>query len=141
VPTFHLEIHTPYRLFFSGEVEALVADLRDGQIGVRAGRAPFVSPLETCAISLLMGDGTWKKAAVDSGIIETTREKTVILSGSAEWPEEIDSHRAEDAAARAGETLTGDLAKYEADQTRAALHRAQIRMRVARETAKPNLEG
>ncbi len=127
---FALEVLTPYRPFFSGKVEAIVADLPDGQIGVRAGHSPFVSPVKTCALRVQGEDGAWRAASVSEGVLEVTAGLAVMLVGSAEWPEQIDRSRAEEAVARAEEVLSQDLMKYEADRARAALLRAKNRLAV-----------
>jgi F-type H+-transporting ATPase subunit epsilon len=127
---FKLEVHTPYRLFFSGRVEALIAVLSDGEIGVRANRAPFVAPLKTCALRVLTAEGVWREAAVTAGVIEVTVEGATVLAGSAEWPEEIDRERAQAAAIRAKELLAQDLMKYEAERARASQERSANRLAV-----------
>ncbi|MFA6507880.1 MAG: ATP synthase F1 subunit epsilon [Treponemataceae bacterium] len=126
---FSLQVHTPYRLFFSGQVEAFVADIADGQIGVRAGRSPFTAPLKTCILRILDADGVWKIAAVTEGVIEVTFDGAVVLSGAAEWPQEIDRLRAEDALKRAEERLGASMLKFEASRARSSLLRAQNRLK------------
>ncbi len=127
---FKLEVHTPYRLFFSGMVEAFTATLPDGEIGVRAGRTPFTAPLETCALKIQGEDGVWKEAAVSTGLVEMTREGAVILASSAEWPEEIDRERAEDAKRRAEERLAETMLKFEASRAKSSYARATNRLGV-----------
>jgi F-type H+-transporting ATPase subunit epsilon len=125
---FNLEIHTPYRLFFSGQVEALVADIADGQIGVQAGRSPFIAPLRTGSIRILGKDQVWKEAAVSEGVLEVSPELVTVVSGAAEWPEEIDRTRAMEAKRRAQERLNEDMLAFEAARARASLARADNRL-------------
>ena len=127
---FKLEVHTPHRLFFSGQVEAFVATLADGEIGVYAGRAPFTAPMKTCVLGIKGKDGTWKAAAVTAGIVEVTREGATVLADSAEWPEEIDRGRAEEAKKNAEERLGEPLLRFEAVSVRASLARAENRLSV-----------
>jgi F-type H+-transporting ATPase subunit epsilon len=127
---FKLEVHTPHRLFFSGEVECFTATLADGEIGVYAGRSPFTAPLKTCGLKIKGSDGVWKEAAVTTGIVEVTRSGAIVLASSAEWPEEIDRERTEDAKKRAEERLEETMLKFEADRARSSFERASNRLAV-----------
>jgi len=127
---FALEIHTPYRLFYSGQVESFVATLPDGRIGVYAGHAPFTGVLEDCVFRIIDAEGNAKEAAVSTGVLIVTGEKATVLSGAAEWPEEIDRKRADDARRRAEERLSESMMKYEAVRARASLARAKNRLDV-----------
>ena len=127
---FALEIHTPYRLFYSGQVESFVATLTDGSIGVYSGHSPFTGVLADCVFRILDAEGTWKEAAVSAGVLIVTGETATVLSDAAEWPDEIDSKRAEDAKRRAEERLGESIMKYEAVRARASLARARNRLEV-----------
>ena len=43
--TFRLEVLTPERQFFDGEVEQVIVEACDGRLSVLAGHAPMVAPL------------------------------------------------------------------------------------------------
>jgi len=127
---FRLEVHTPYRLFFSGMVNALVADVADGQIGILAGHNPVIAPLKTGVLKILREDGVWVEAAVSLGMLVVSADKTTILSGAAEWPQEIDRERALAARTRAEERLGGEAFQFEKEVARAGLARAANRLAV-----------
>lgn len=127
---FKLEIHTPHRLFFSGDVECFIATLADGEIGVYAGRSPFTAPLMTCGLRIKGEDGVWKEAAVTTGIVEVTRAGAIVLASSAEWPEEIDRERAEEAIKRAEERLDETHLKFETVRAQSSYERATNRLSV-----------
>ncbi len=133
---FKLEVHTPHRLFFSGRVEAFTARLADGEIGVYAGRSPFTAPLQTSALRIKGEDGVWKEAAVTTGIVEMTAEGAVVLASAAEWPEEIDRERAEEAKKRAEERLAETMLKFEAVRARSSYDRAVNRLAVLERAGK-----
>ncbi len=127
---FALEIHTPYRLFYSAQVESFVATLSDGRIGVYAGHSPFTGVLNDCVFRILDAGGIWKEAAVSAGVLIVTGDTATVLSDAAEWPNEIDGKRAEDAKRRAEERLGESIMKYEAVRARASLVRAKNRLEV-----------
>ncbi|MDR1058123.1 MAG: F0F1 ATP synthase subunit epsilon, partial [Treponema sp.] len=71
----------------------------------------------------------WRTAFVDQGVLEVSAHKTVLLSDSAEWPEEIDYERALTAKQKAEETLQAAMFKFETDKTQATLKRAEYRIK------------
>ena len=127
---FRMEVHTPYRLFFAGSVETVVAELADGEIGILAGHSPFLAPLKTCALRVLKEDGIWAEAAVSAGVVAVDEDGVTVLSDAAEWPEEIDRERALEAERRAKETLGQDPFTFEKAQAQEALRRALNRLAV-----------
>lgn len=129
--TFKLEIYTPYRLFFSADVQAAVLRLADGEAGIYAGHSLFTAPVRSCVLRLREKDGAWKAAFVANGIIEVKRHKTVLLADAAEWPEEIDRERAEAARKEAESALEGSSFKFEHLAAKEQLLRAKMRLAAA----------
>ena len=126
---FTFEVHTPYRLFFSGSVEAVILTLQDGDIAVYANHAPFTAPVLPCVLKIKDKEGNWKNAFTSDGILEVTHHKTVLVSDSAEWPGEIDYERAKASKDRAEETLKESLLKFETETAAASLRRAEMRIK------------
>jgi F-type H+-transporting ATPase subunit epsilon len=128
---FTFEVYTPYRLFYSGMVEAVTLSLRDGEIGIYANHDFITAPVVPCIFRIKDKAGQWKAAFATEGILEVTHHKTVLLVDAAEWPEEIDVVRAEAAKEQAQKTLEFGMLKFEADNAKAALKRAETRLRLA----------
>ncbi|WIV12176.1 F0F1 ATP synthase subunit epsilon [Proteiniborus sp. MB09-C3] len=128
---FMLEIVTPDRKFFEEEVDMVIVRGVEGDLGILRGRAPLVTPLDIGRIKIKK-DGKTRIAAIAGGYVEVTKEKTTIISDSAEWPEEIDVTRAKEAKQRAEERLKRrdniDVARAEI-----ALRKAVNRIRIAEE--------
>ncbi|MDR1418768.1 MAG: ATP synthase F1 subunit epsilon [Treponema sp.] len=133
---FSFEVHTPYRLFYSGRIEALILTLADGEICVYANHSFFTSPVRTGVLTIRDGEGKLRTAFTSEGILEVKSHKTVLMADSAEWPGEIDGERALAAKKRALETLETAMLKFETDNAKASLARAETRLKV-RETAPP----
>jgi F-type H+-transporting ATPase subunit epsilon len=127
---FTFEVHTPYRLFYSGQIEAVVLGLVDGEIGIYADHTPFTAPALTGVLRIKDKTGQWKAAFITEGILEVKSHRTVLLVDAAEWPAEIDYPRALDAQRRARETLHQSTFKFEASGAQAALKRAETRIKV-----------
>ena len=131
---FTFEVHTPYRLFYSGSVEAIVLTLIDGEIAVYANHNHISAPVVPCLLKIKDKDGVWKTAFTSDGVLEVTSHKTVLVTDTAEWPEEIDSERAKASKARAEETLKENKLKFEAQTATASLRRANMRLKAKEET-------
>jgi F-type H+-transporting ATPase subunit epsilon len=126
---FPFEVHTPYRRFYNEQIEALVIDLVDGEIGVYANHAAFTAPVETGIFKIKDKDGVWRSAFTTEGILEVKEHKTVLMVDAAEWPGEIDQGRALEAQERAKEVLGAGMLKFETDNAASSLKRAQFRLK------------
>ncbi|GHV94459.1 ATP synthase epsilon chain [Spirochaetia bacterium] len=126
---FNFEVHTPYRPFYSGKVEAITLTLIDGEIGVYANHSPFTAPAVTCILRIKDAQG-WRPAFITDGILEVKDRKTVLIVDTAEWPEEIDYDRALAAQEQAKEALGTGMLKFEIDNAMAKLRRADYRLKV-----------
>jgi len=128
---FHLEVHTPYRLFFSGEVESISLTLMDGEKGVLANHSPFTAPVVASLLRVKDDQGLDRTAFITDGIIEVTEIKTMLLVDAAEWPEEIDVERALTVKQKAEENIKNAILTFENDSAKGKLRRAELRLQVA----------
>jgi F-type H+-transporting ATPase subunit epsilon len=129
---FTLEIVTPERSFFSGEVEMVVLRAPDGELGILKGHIPMVSAVAAGPVRILQ-DGKWQEAAITTGFMEIRQERTIILVDTAEWPHEIDTARAEAAKERALHRLRSEISHIEYLRSEAALARALTRLKVKKD--------
>jgi F-type H+-transporting ATPase subunit epsilon len=129
--TFNLEILTPERDFFSGEVEMVIVKTPDGEMGILQGHVPMVVGIAVGPVKIKKDD-KWMEAVLTEGFLKVTQEKTIIFTDTAEWPEEIDLNRAKAAKARAEEKLQAQLSQIEFARARAALSRAMARLNVTK---------
>jgi F-type H+-transporting ATPase subunit epsilon len=126
---YNFEVHTPYRPFFTGRVEAVTLTLMDGEIGVYAKHAPFAAPVLSCILRI-KDDKGWRSAFITEGILEVKDHKTVLMVDAAEWPEEIDIERARVAKREAEESINSAGEKFDLDRAKARLRRAEYRLLV-----------
>lgn len=131
--TFNLEIVTPERKFFSGPVEMVNLKTPDGEIGILSGHMPMVIAVGIGPIRFKKDNGEWLEAVLSEGFMEITQDKTVILTDTAEWPDEIDINRAEEAKKRAEERLQRQLSELEYIRSQGSLARALARLKVGRQ--------
>ena len=130
--TFFLEVLTPERKFFSGEAEGVVFKSVDGEMGVLAEHAPTVVAVDVGPLKI-NAQGEWKEALVTEGFAKIMPDKVVILTDTAEYPEEIDINRAKAAKDRAQERLQKQLSQIEYVRSKAALARAMARLKITKQ--------
>lgn len=128
--TFNLQIISPTRIFFDGDVDMVEMKTTEGEIGVLAGHIPLTAILQPGVVRIKQADGT-KEAALHDGFVEIRKDKVTVLAESCEWPDEIDLSRAEEARERAERRIKSG--KKEVDMLRAelALKKALTRIDLA----------
>lgn len=129
--TFRLEVLTPEKRFFEGDVDMVIVRSVDGDLGILRGHMPMVAPIGIGSLRILTG-GQWREAFISGGFMEVKPESTLILSDAVEWPEEIDIKRAEAAKERALERLRQKRSREEYIRSQVALARALNRLKIAR---------
>lgn len=127
--TFYVEILTPERKFFWGDVETIIVKTPTGEMGILKGHIPTVVVIDIGLIKIKK-DGKWFEAVLSEGFMEVKQEQAIILVDAAEWPDEIDINRAKAAKARAEERLQRQRSQTEYVQSKAALARAMARLKV-----------
>lgn len=128
---FKLDIITPERQFFSGEIESVVLDTPDGKRGILAGHTPMIIAISIGQLDLKV-DGKWKTAFSSEGFIEISPGGMTIMAQTVEWPDEIDARRALEAEKRAKERLRQKQSLNEYHTTMSSLARAMARLRIKR---------
>lgn len=86
---FHFELVSPEKLVFSGDVEQVDVPGAEGDFGVLAGHAPFVTTLRP-GILTVHGAGGAQKIVVLGGFAEVSAEGLTVLADVAEAVEDID---------------------------------------------------
>ena len=128
---YTLEIITPERIFFRGEVESVIIPTSDGYMSIQKMHEPMVASIVVGEMKLQI-DGKWKQCTTTDGFVEVRPDETIIFSQAVEWPEEIDLRRAQEAKERAEEQLRQKRSHQEYMQNQIALARAMVRLRVGR---------
>ena len=133
--TFHLEIVTPDRALYVGEVSSVVAPGAMGSFGVLANHAPMIAALGLGELKLREPSGHERLMVLQGGFFEVSKNKAVVLADGGEWQQEIDLPRAEKAFARAQERVMGSLPGIDKDRARIAYEKSKMRVKVAKARA------
>ncbi len=126
-----LEIVTPEKMAFSGNIEEVTLPGTEGEFGVLWGHAALLGSIDIGELSFTK-DSKKTYYAVNTGYAEVTGTKVTVLVETAERSDMIDKERAR----RAKENAEGKLAKLpkddvEFESARIALIRAITRINVA----------
>ena len=127
---FRLQVITPDRIFYDGEVELVELTTSEGEMGVLKGHIPLTAILVPGVLKIKEADDV-RKAALHDGFVEIFKDHMTILAEACEWPEEIDVKRAEEAKQRAEGRLSGGEANVNIARAELALRKSLIRLQLA----------
>ncbi len=127
--TQRLEIVTPEKKVFTGDVRFVVVPGEAGELGILPNHAPLMSGLKIGVVKVQQQDGKAFKLAVNGGFVEVRNNKVTILADSAERDDEIDRERAERAKERAERRISEKSAELDLLRAELALKRALNRLK------------
>ena len=125
--TMKLEIMSPDRNFYTGEVTMAEFNTTEGYIGVYPEHIPLAVILSP-GVLVIHEPGGEKKAALHSGFAKIMKDKISIFAEIAEWPDEIDENRAREAKIRAERRISGDRSGIDLQRAEIALNKSFIRI-------------
>jgi len=128
--SFRLQIITPDKIFFDGETDRLIVRTTEGEIGILARHENFVGALPSGPARIMMEDGKYKTAAISSGILKVSADKTTIIAEAVEWAEDIDIEWAQRSAEEAREKIRLKESNKELAYAELKLKRALNRINV-----------
>lgn len=91
--SFHLELLSPERAFYSGDCVSLIVPVCDGLLGIMANHSPLTAAIFDGQLSFTKPDGETVICAVTRGLLNVTSDGTTALCGEILLPEEIDVDR------------------------------------------------
>jgi F-type H+-transporting ATPase subunit epsilon len=130
---YSLRVVSVERSLFEGDVEFIIANGADGELGVLARHAPLMTILKPGPLRIqeTLG-GPEEVLFVGGGFLEVLPDRVTVLADVAEHAGEISLERAEEARRRAQERLAGTLTTAEEVEFQQALAVAEARLRLAR---------
>ena len=128
---FPVKILCPEKDFFIGEVREIIFSTPEGSIGIMAGHAPLFAAVSEGIMEVLISD-EWKTAAVGQGFCELSYHRAEFYLDTAEWAEDIDVARAQEALDRAEHRIHSTLSRQEYLRTQASVSRALARLKAVK---------
>jgi F-type H+-transporting ATPase subunit epsilon len=130
---YPLRVVSVERSLFEGDVEFIIANGADGDLGVLARHAPLMTILKPGPLRIQeVFGGPEQVLFVGGGFLEVLPDRVTVLADVAERAEDISVERAEAARKRAQEKLAGTLTTAEETEFQQALAMAEARLRLAR---------
>lgn len=133
----NLQIITPEKVAYKGEVDQVTLPAQDGEITILANHIPLISVIKHGKLVIKNGSEEIFMA-VWGGFVEVKKNDLIIMTNTAERSEEIDEERAQKAR-ECAEKLLAEKDKLSdvafADAT-AALERSLMRLNLAKRRKK-----
>ena len=96
-----LNVITPEKQFYEGDVTMVELTTTEGNIGVYPNHIPLTAVVAPGVLTI-HEEGEKKQASLISGFITILPDSVTIMAEVAEWPDEIDFKRAEEAPGACG---------------------------------------
>ncbi|MBD5141146.1 MAG: ATP synthase F1 subunit epsilon [Ruminococcus sp.] len=129
--SFSLSVVTPEKVFFDGETTQIIVRTTDGDIGILANHTSLVADLPSGPLKVRQADGSWRTAAISTGLLKVGGNKVSILANAVEWADEIDLEWAKRSEEDARRRLQEKQDKHELDLAELKLMRALNRISVS----------
>jgi F-type H+-transporting ATPase subunit epsilon len=130
---YPLRVVSVERSLFEGDVDFMIANGAEGELGVLARHAPLMTILKPGPLRIQETFGGEEQVLfVGGGFLEVLPDRVTVLADVAEHAEEISIEAAEEARRRAQEKLAGTVTAAEETEFQNALAVAEARLRLAR---------
>ncbi len=126
--TIRLDVLTPEKLVFAGDVDMILASAVDGQLGILPHHAPLMTMLQPGDL-VFRNAGKEESLVISGGFLEVRPDRVVVSADACERAEEIDVARAEAAKERAQKALHSSIREVDAAAAEAALRRSLARIK------------
>jgi F-type H+-transporting ATPase subunit epsilon len=124
----YLEIITPAKIVFKGNIESITIPGSAGNFQVLKNHAPIISVFEIGLIKVSEKENSTKYFATGGGTVEVLDNNVLVLADSLELVEDIDVERAKLAKERALVRLEKKEEGTDYDRAKSALERAINRL-------------
>ncbi len=125
-----LEVVTPEKQLFSGEVDSVLAPGAEGQMGILPHHAPLITVLAEGKLVARTANEEFA-FAIHGGFMQVLPDRVIVLADVGERAEDIDVAQAEAARRQAEELLKKEPPPEVRAEAIAALQRARVRLQVA----------
>lgn len=128
---FKLKIISPDRIFYEGEASMVELKTSEGEVGIYKNHIPMTMILVPGILRITEQEEV-REAALHAGFIEILPDEITILAEIAEWPEEIDVNRAEEARVRAERRIAAHDENINMVRAEVALKKSLVRLELGK---------
>jgi len=125
-----LRVITPEKHTFDGDVDMVIMETVEGQIGVLPNHTPVTTILGHGPMRIYDGEKI-EILAVFGGFCEINQKGVTVLADVAERPDEIDAERARQAKERAERRIKERQLELDEKRAKLALRRAHVRLELS----------
>ena len=129
----NLEIVTPDRIFFRGQVQSITVPGIEGYLGILPGHAPLLAELRIGVISYRLATDEEQRLFCSWGFVEVLPDRVSVLAEIVEKPEEIDVERARLKQEEAERLLHSKSSDVNYEEAMLSLEKATTRLQLAGE--------
>ena len=130
VDRINLEIVTPDRLLFSGDVNSVTVPGIEGYLGILPGHAPLLSELQVGVITFNKGTDEFHYFC-GWGFVEVLPQRVSVLVESGGTPDQVDVAQARNECERANEVLHSDQPELDYEEAMGHLRQALAKLEAA----------
>lgn len=127
--TMEVKIIAPDRVFYEGKVSFMEFNTIEGIVGLYPKHIPMTVVIAPGVLKIV-DNNEEKIAALHSGFAEILGDSVTILAESVEWPDEIDSRRADEARIRAERRISDN--SQDIKRAELALMRSMVRLQLTK---------
>jgi len=127
--TMEVKIIAPDRVFYEGKVSFMEFNTIEGIVGLYPKHIPMTVVIAPGVLKIV-DNNEEKIAALHSGFAEILGDSVTILAESVEWPDEIDSRRADEARIRAERRINDN--SQDIKRAELALMRSMVRLQLTK---------
>ncbi len=128
---FKLEIVTPKKVVFSGDVVSFSAPGVAGAFQVLYNHAPLLAAIGVGEAKLREPHGSEIRYATSGGFVDVLHNRVVMLAETADRAEEIDTRQAQEDRDRALKTIAANNSAHDVERAKVELEAALNRIRIA----------
>ncbi|MDR1145996.1 MAG: ATP synthase F1 subunit epsilon [Verrucomicrobiales bacterium] len=127
----HLEIVTPEKTAYTGDVDSVVIPATNGEMEVLPGHVPLLTMLQPGHLQTNR-DGQRDMLAIGGGFVKITADRVVILTDVALTEDQINEVSVEEAIARAQQALQEKVSPDEEAALRAGIQKSLAQLSLKR---------
>jgi F-type H+-transporting ATPase subunit epsilon len=128
--TVHLDVVSAEQKLFSGRVEHLQVTGQEGELGVKFGHAPLLTPIKPGMIRIVKQFGEEEVIYLSGGVLEVQPGYVTVLTDTAIRGKDLDRSKAEEAKRAAEERISNPHSDIDYAQAQSELAKALAQLRV-----------
>ena len=128
--TVHLDVVSAEEKIFSGRVEHLQVTGSEGDLGVKPGHAPLLTPIKPGMVKIVKQHGKEEVIYLSGGILEVQPGNVTVLADTAIRAKDLDESKAKEAMRSAKEKISNPSGEMDYAMAATELARAIAQLRV-----------